>query len=469
MPHPTRPTLPEQLIPTADEQSTEARQVNPATIQRPSWFPFLRSRDVMVMLILGLGAGIFSYHGQRSVPPALLHHAGDNWFQADNDRVVANMTNRRSDHNRVKVHPLFSITTYPPTFILRKSLGLAAEVAASLLLAFVASLWVATLFLVLRSMGSGRIDATLFTLCGAMSSAAMFWFVVPETYPFGSLTILLTLLFVAVVQRRRVPDGWYIGLSALTLSMTITNWMVGLLAAFTARPWRGALQITINAFALVTILWSVQKVIFPSAVFFLGDREEVSYLAEVDRTWLLEASRAFAFHSIVMPAVQAEQFPPLSGNVQLSVQKSGLGSAGFHGAVATGIWAALLSLGVWSLVTLRQHLQWRLVLTGTLLGQLVLHLLYGSETFLYSLHFAPLLIVLAAHVVLTPARPVARLLAVALIVFGGINNAGQLLESTAHLTEYATTQSPVLPVEDTPAADGSIFVGEGARSIGRSR
>ena len=57
-----------------------------------------------------------------------------------------------------------------------------------------------------------------------------------------------------------------------------------------------------------------------------------------------------------------------------------------------------------------------------LLGQLALHSVYGRETFLYSLHFAPLLVVLAGLSVLTRVRPLALVLALILTLTVGINN-----------------------------------------------
>jgi len=48
------------------------------------------------------------------------------------------------------------------------------------------------------------------------------------------------------------------------------------------------------------------------------------------------------------------------------------------------------------LFSTRKHLRLRVVLGLTILGQLALHTVYGNETFLYTLNFLPLLVVLAA-------------------------------------------------------------------------
>lgn len=236
--------------------------------------------DILILVVLAVAAGFTSYQAAKLVNPILFNPNTFNvWFDADIPRVFANMTERLSDHYRVKVHPLFSLIAFSPVYVLRKALGIDAIAAVRLVIAAVASLWLGTMFVLLRLIGCRRFDATLFSLVAATSASAMFWFVVPETHLFGSLSMLVGLCLVAVTQYRKLSPWWFTGVSALTLSFTTTNWMVGILATLVNYSRKRALQITANAFCLVVLLWSVQKFIFPSAVFFLGDREEKQYLA----------------------------------------------------------------------------------------------------------------------------------------------------------------------------------------------
>ena len=73
------------------------------------------------------------------------------------------------------------------------------------------------------------------------------------------------------------------------------------------------------------------------------------------------------------------------------------------GIVGVILWSLLLGLGLWALLSTKRPRRsvWRL---ASLLGQLGLHTLYGDETFLYSLHFLPLLITVAALSTLTHLR-----------------------------------------------------------------
>jgi hypothetical protein len=69
----------------------------------------------------------------------------------------------------------------------------------------------------------------------------------------------------------------------------------------------------------------------------------------------------------------------------------------------------------------------RIVLGGTLAGQVLLHMVYGEETFLYTMHVAPLLILAAALATTATAwRRTILLLAVALTGVAAVGNASQL-------------------------------------------
>ncbi|HEY9649555.1 MAG TPA: hypothetical protein V6C95_02750, partial [Coleofasciculaceae cyanobacterium] len=233
------------------------------------------------------------------------------------------------------------------------------------------------LFILLRLIGCHRFDATLFSILGAISASAVFWFVVPETYPFGSITFLLALILVAVSHYRKLSPLWYVLFSSLTLSITTTNWMVGILATIVNYPWKRSLQITVNAFCLVVVLWAVQKYIFPSVEFFLGDREEEQYIVMGESEGLLRVIKSLVSHTIVMPAIQVIQGE--RGWPLMSTQHSLPGSGSLWGAVAVGLWLALFGLGLWGLFSVKKHPKFRTVLGFTLLGQLALHSVYGNE------------------------------------------------------------------------------------------
>lgn len=193
--------------------------------------------DLLIGSVLAMAAAVASHQGARLVDPVLFDwDAWDVWYQSDIPRVVRNMSNRWSDHGRTSLHPLFSLIAFPPVFVLTHVFPCDAMTAIRIVIAGIAALWIGALFIVLRLICGRRLDSVLFTLAGATSASAVFWFTVPETFSFGSLTILTAMVIAASAQHRVVSAGWYLVASALALSITVTNWMAGLLATIVHFP-----------------------------------------------------------------------------------------------------------------------------------------------------------------------------------------------------------------------------------------
>ena len=400
-------------------------------------------QDILIIIGLAITFVLALAYATQLINP-ILYKEYDVWFEADIGRVFDNMTNRSGNHYRTKVHPLFSLIGYPLVFLL-KFAGLDNITAIRIVILGVACLWISSLYILFRLMGLRRFDCTLFSILGATSAAAVFWFTVPETYSFGSLSILIALGLAAITEYRQVSQVWYVIVSALTLSFTTTNWLLGIVTTAVNHRWKKALQITVNAFALVVILWTVQKVIFKSAVFFLGDREEKKYLLLSGSGGPLQVLKSFVAHTMVMPAfnIVSNKYKPPHWPI-LVTQASAPGSGSIWGMVGVVLWTALLGLGVWGFFSTKKHFKLRIVLGIVLLGQIGLHTVYGDETFLYALHFIPLLLVLAAFSLFTPARLVGLGLAGALIVCAGINNGLQFKQATDFLQERAPNRYQVI-------------------------
>ena len=399
-------------------------------IRRQYW------QDILIIVVLAIATALALNYATGLINP-VLYSQNNIWFGADIKRVFDNMSDFGSNHQRTKVHPIFSLIAFPPVYLLKLAgLETIASVRATILA--VAGLWIISLYILLRLIGIRRFDSVLFSILGATSAAVIFWFTVPETYSFGSLSIVLALCFAAIVEHRQVSQFWYVIVSALTLSFTTTNWLIGIIVTAVNHPWKRALQITVNAFSLIVLLWSVQKVIFKSAEFFLGDRTERQYVLLSSSGGPLQVLKSVIAHTMVMPALNMVINKYKSPDWPILVtQTSAPGSGSIWGLVAVGLWTALLGLGLWGFFATKKHFKLRLILGTFLLAQLFLHILYGSETFLYALHFIPLLILLAAFSLLTPARLVALGLAGALIVCAGINNGLQFKQATDFLQNRA--------------------------------
>ncbi|MDP8963869.1 MAG: hypothetical protein M3O33_07755 [Cyanobacteriota bacterium] len=423
-------------------------------------------QDILLAVALAAVAGFTSYQGAQLINPVIVDaQSNDVWFEADVPRVFANMTDRNSDNYRTKVHPLFTLITFPIVFVIKRALNLNQITAVHIVIATVAFLWLGTLFIVLRLIGCNRFDAALFSILAATSAAAMFWFTVPETYSFGSLTFLLALGVVALAQYQKLSPLWYTIASALTLSFTVTNWMAGLLATIATHPRKRCLWISVQAFCVVSVLWGIQRLIFPSSKFPFASREEKNYILMPEAGGPLQVLKSFLCHTMVMPAIDvvSDRYKPPHWSI-MTTQASIPGSGSLWGTIAVVLWTALLGLGLWGLFSVKQHPKLRLVLGLTLLGQLLLHTLYGSETFLYALHLAPLLVVLAAFSLLTRARPLALVLAAMLVLTAGVNNSLQFKKATDFVQKQAPPRYQVLgqmqqrPAEPWPRGDGHVVL-----------
>src|SRR5262249_42512439 len=162
--------------------------------------------------------------------------------------------------------PLVPLMAYPPVKALRL-LGIDSVTSVRVVIALMGAAWIALLYYLLRLLGCRRFDATVFSIVSAVSASSMFWFVVPETYPFSSLIILLALTLVALGDFRSIAPVWYVIVSALTLSFRITNGVVGLATTFVRFQLRKAVVISVAAFCLFLLLWGVQTIILPGGDF----------------------------------------------------------------------------------------------------------------------------------------------------------------------------------------------------------
>ena len=413
--------------------------------------------DLIIMLLLMVQATTISFAGAHWVNSIVIdNQAKDVWFGADIPRVFHHMATRPASHNRLNVHPLFSLVTYPFVFVVM-ALHVPKEEAVKVVIAAAAGLWVGLLFVILRGMGCRRLDATLLSVLALTSSGFIFWTVVPESYLFGSFTMVGALGFVVWTQFKQRSQWWYVVVSAATLTITTTNWMAGIFATFVNFSWRKSLWITAQAFLLVTLLWPIQKFFFRSAEFFVGGTKETRFMFLASAGGPLRVFMGFIYHSLIMPAIYVLPSNPRRPDWPLlSVQFAWPGSGSIWGIAAVGLWTVFLGLGIWACWRSEQHHKPRIVLALILLAQLALFTVYGDETFLYAMQIMPFLILVCAFLTLTPLRGVALALSVLLIITAGINNAEQFHNATEFLNRRGPLQQ-VIPSEPwTKTSDASI-------------
>jgi len=402
-------------------------------IARPA--PAFTPSDFVIAAVLGglaVALSIFGFH--------LIRHAygllefQDIWFQADIARVIDNMTNAGGSHWRTSVHPVTSILLYPFGALLT-GLGFSPLAAARLIVVSFCALNPAVLFFVLRQIALPRGIAALFAGLFIVSASTMFWSSVVELYPIACFSLLPALFLLA---RRASSRGWWILASAMTLSITVTNWMVGLIAAALRWNFTRFLSITAAALAIVLSLSIAQSLLFKDARIFLNPHglawDAVNFSGPnlqrrgyLEKPWSPLANlKVLYIDSAVTPPIRVEK----EGLEYVETnQASSFPAGSYWGPAALAAWVLLLVLGIAGAIQNRALRPFFLGLGLMLMGNGILHSLYGQVTFLYSMHVIPLLTILAAASWFGRGRWLGVGLAAVVMTAGGWNNWLQLHQS----------------------------------------
>ncbi|WPB57299.1 hypothetical protein [Xylophilus sp. GOD-11R] len=351
--------------------------------------------NLFLALAIALVGFVMLFSLSSELPKSIYTYRGDNsWFQGDLARNFSNMTDMSGNvwgHHRSRVHPIFSILTLPGTALIRAIAGVGVLKSALIFNAIVGGIWLSVLFLLSLEITKNRIFSVLFCAYGASAAGFVFWFSVPETYPLGSLTILCAVYMVVRAQAgRHFGRLSWVGLVGSTLSITITNFFMGIMAALVSFPRKQALRIVVYALLLVMVISVVQKVIVPSsALFFLPKLgREAEFVNHKDSGALHDRVLNLLVSSVSLPEPMVESRSELLP--KLSVQASPFANRTSLSWVGVACWIFLLGCGLLRLIGEDPRL--RIYFFLTLGFQLLLHGIYGEETFLYSAHSLPILL-----------------------------------------------------------------------------
>lgn len=405
----------------------------------PDAFPTRHAApDLSCALGLAVAAAALSWWALAQFDDSLYRPNGsDIWFEADQPRVLQNLTDRGSNHHRTSVHPLFSILFYPLCKAIR-TLGVTPLAATKILVALSAAATVALFYLSMRNLGLAVASAAAFAAALMASASFIHWFAIVDTYAFAAMSI--TLMLWVLTRPGPVDKVTWILASAGTLSVTITNWSFGLAAAFFRLPLRVFLQVSAAALALVAVLAVVQKLIFPTAGLFFNPRAlagerhytQVSAPTGPGEGWMPLANlRSMLLFSAVAPTASREEVVEFDiRKLVVNNQHARLRDEGLLGLVATALWVIMLGLGMRGAVaTPRRDVT--LALAAFTAGQVVLHLVYGQITFLYAAHMFPAFLALAALGAAGPMAWLATAAATAFVVVGGYVNIEQFRAAAA--------------------------------------
>lgn len=415
----------------------------------PGRLPIQKTDTVVVALLILIVTAASLYRSAR-VPDGVYdynvngHSTSDLWFDGDLPRMMCLATDRTSPKFITSTeHPLAPVFTFIPVSLIRYATGLSPIDAVRGLVAAQAALFATICFVLFRLMRCRPIDALAFAALAAVSASGMAWSMVAELHLPAAITLMIPLCLVAARSAGwRASDAAYLAASACSLSVTITCWMSGIGAALVERGRLAALQISVNALVLVAVLWLALSVAFPEMLFFVGNAVTMVKFEETQSPHPIAAFVGVFSHTIVMPAISFVESP--MGTRDLSVQNAWPGSSGPVGVVATVLWAAVLAIGAREAARKAHATPFRTLLLAVLAGQVLLHAIFGRETFLFSIQVVPLLTAVAAYGCLGHRRALVLALTGALLVMATVNNWRQL-DKASSLAAQRIADVHVLP------------------------
>jgi hypothetical protein len=368
-----------------------------------SKFPPRLSLELAICTALFLLGTLFVWNTSHRISTGLRNlNADDVWFEADVGRVFYNISARHSDQGRSQVHPILALASYPFCASFHRFLGLDLNGSADLFMALAAGLWTVLMYAVVRRLGFDRVLAFLAAVMGLFTTSALLFFAVPENYQLSSISILLSIALIVFTEGTPNAESGAILASAASLSMTVTNWSLGLLLTIRRYSFRKWLQISINAFFVVALLWSIEKAFMPTAQFFTAVAGERQFVHKLSLDGLVHTAVVFVSHSIVAPRVhEVDSFGPGEDPIGpvwktgLSMQSLWPGAGSPLGVVLAPAWLAILATGIVTLA--RQRTGIAIPMLAFLAAQFLLHSLYGVETILYSLDWTPVLVIVSVY------------------------------------------------------------------------
>ena len=374
----------------------------------------MRKRFLFSEIIVFIVSFLWIYYLSSILSPRLFGIGLDNfWFDADVPRYICQAVDRiANDHWRNKVHPLFSLITYPLPNVLNV-LGVDIIQAIRIQLSLVVATGSLFLFSAMRNIEVSEINAFIMISLGLSGAASLAWFSIPESYAY-SFTAFSIVLFTATLHQEKsgAPMRW-ISAIAIAFSITVTNIAIAGWAAIQSCGFRRAFVLSAVALIIVFALAVLQRLLFPfSGIFFLPSavQGESSFLVNVSPERIRQVLSLFFFGSLVFPEFQLVSMP--NEETFLTVQQAVWKRDALLPLTALLLLSTFLFAGFSAIFTTVRHSARRqcatmrglpaqspverlsYVVIGSVVFLVLLHTVYGAETFVYSGSFLPFLIMI---------------------------------------------------------------------------
>lgn len=398
--------------------------------------------NIFIVAIISLLFAALTFKRAGLLHPAIFEYGyrdgiwtSNLWFDGDIPKIKFMLSDRFFvGHNLTSEHPFMSFLLYFPFSLINTVLKLPIISTIRIFVTGVTIIFSVLTFLLLKKNGHKYIDSIIFTLLGLVSASATFWLLVPEAFSLGALSIIGALLLVESESFSRHPLVKGILINLVSISVTITNWTTGIFYTLINSKLSAAIKIFLGTVVSASLIWALEKLIFPSAKYFLtnsGRTGESFYTLSISR--VIEVTRSFFMHTMVMPTQSILE--RAANSKTLSIQTSSFSYESVFGYIGLILWVILLVTGlIMTMASIRRD-KVSLVVLLTLLSQLGLQLVFGRETFLYSMHFLPLFILTAANSLKTRFRIPMLIIAILAILFWVVNNQLALNNALAYVSD----------------------------------
>ena len=300
------------------------------------------------------------------------------------------------------VHPFMILLFKPPVdliaFFLKGNKLWGAYVFVAL--GGAACVYLAWIFI--KSATGNSVYASLIAAMLGLTASHLIFGSLLESYIFLAASLLL--FYVLLLKDKPLPP--LIVASLMTIGITYTNFAQNVIALFAVRPnIKQMFRFVVSVLVFLVLLTLLNNVLYPDSnpLFFIPStlQAEQANFFPLNSLRIVGLIRGFAFHNIIAPTpifydkdipfIQFRFFKPEINEISrydLPIQK-----------ITVWFWLALLIVGaILFLITIKknQHLRLSLGLVGGILLNVMLHLRYGKELFLYSQNWTYALVLLLA-------------------------------------------------------------------------
>lgn len=321
-------------------------------------------------------------------------------FESDAGPWMSILASPEGDVINRSVHPLVLITVRPLIRFVASFMGENWNLAGILVTAATSGLCVFMAWLFVKRATESKTYAFIFAILLGSTATYLLFGSLTENYIFGAAALIFFFLLIQADEKRfsvLVPAGW------LLFGITITNIAQGVIGLFFNKfGFRRLIQYSVLVIASGVVLTTITSALYPNTQTFFFVPADFAFEFDFMKTTqespaahLLEkfqvVSRTMFLYGAVGPSpIEAisnkDPFPTIDFKT-FDVRAHRLASYKGFGNIPLALWLTLLAgsfIAFAKNIRSSKHLPLMLGLLGTLAFNFLMHMLYGTELFLYT-------------------------------------------------------------------------------------